>query len=208
MTIRMIIVDTRGQRCPAPIIATKKALNEAKKGESFQVLTDSQISVTNLTRFLRDNKIKFSADETQGVWKLTVTKTTDDTILEKAEEFCDTEIPHFTQGDFVIAVTSDKMGTGSDELGTMLMANFIKAIKDLEHLPAKIVFYNSGVMLGRDDSPVIDHLKEIEKMGVTLLLCATCVDFYSLAEKTHIGTMSNMYEIAQVMASASNIIKP
>jgi selenium metabolism protein YedF len=208
MNIRMRIVDTRGQRCPAPIIATKKALNEVKKGESFQVLSDSQTSLANLTRFLRDNKTKFSVNETHGEWTLTVTKTTADTIPGRADEYCDTEIPHFARGDFVIAVTSDKMGTGNDELGSMLMANFIKAIKDLEHLPAKIVFYNSGVILGRDDSPVIDHLKEIEKMGVKLLLCATCVDFYSLAEKIHIGTMSNMYEIAQAMASASNVIKP
>jgi selenium metabolism protein YedF len=208
MTIRMRIIVTRGQRCPAPIIATKKALNEVKKGESFQVITDSQTSLANLTRFLRDNKTKFSVNETHGEWTLTVTKTTADTIPGRADEYCDTEIPHFARGDFVIAVTSDKMGTGNDELGSMLMANFIKAIKDLEHLPAKIVFYNSGVILGRDDSPVIDHLKEIEKMGVKLLLCATCVDFYSLAEKIHIGTMSNMYEIAQAMASASNVIKP
>jgi selenium metabolism protein YedF len=102
----------------------------------------------------------------------------------------------------------DKMGTGDDELGNLLMVNFIKAIKELDILPAKMVFYNRGVMLGKYDSQVIEHLKEIEKMGVKLLLCATCVKFYSLAEKIHIGTLSNMYEITQAMASATNVIKP
>jgi selenium metabolism protein YedF len=100
------------------------------------------------------------------------------------------------------------MGTGDDELGTLLMVNFIKAIKDLDHLPSKILFYNKGVLLGKDDSPVFEHLREIEKMGVGLLLCATCVSFYSLTEKIHIGTLSNMFEIAQAMASESNVVKP
>ena len=100
------------------------------------------------------------------------------------------------------------MGDGNDELGHLLMGNFIKAIKDLDTLPAKMVFYNKGVTLGTEDSPVIDHLKEIEKMGVALLLCGTCIKFYSLEEKIKIGTVSNMFEIAQVMAKAGNIVKP
>ena len=45
-------------------------------------------------------------------------------------------------------------------------------------------------------------------MGVELLFCATCVNYYSLEDKIKIGTLSNMYEIVQTMASASNIVKP
>jgi TusA-related sulfurtransferase len=56
-------VDTRGQQCPAPILATKKALKETKTGESFEVLTDNQTSFNNLMRFLKDNKTQFSVDE-------------------------------------------------------------------------------------------------------------------------------------------------
>jgi len=56
-------------------------------------------------------------------------------------------------GDFVIAFTSDKMGDGDEELGHLLMGNFIKAIKDLDVLPRKMVFYNKGVTLGAVESP-------------------------------------------------------
>ncbi len=204
----MQIIDTRGQKCPEPIIATKKALKETKTGESFKVLTDNQTSLNNLKRFLKDNKTKFSVEESEGVWTLTIKKETDEFTRIKPENYCTTDIPHFSQGNFVIAFASDKMGVGDDELGNLLMANFIKAIKDLDVLPAKMVFYNRGVMLGKDDSPVIEHLREIEKMGVGLLPCATCVKYYALEEKIHIGTLSNMYEIAKVMASATNVIKP
>lgn len=204
----MRIVDTRGQLCPAPLIATKRALKETKIGESFKVLTDNQTSLNNLTRFLKDNKTQYSPGEEVGVWTLTITKKTADITQAKAEDYCTTGIPHFSQGDFIIVFSSDRMGEGDVELGHLLMANFINAIKDLDVLPKKMVFYNKGVTLGSNDSPLIDHLREIEKMGVGLLLCGTCVKHYSLEEKVKIGTISNMFEITQVMAEAGNVVKP
>jgi selenium metabolism protein YedF len=204
----MQIVDTKGQQCPAPLIATKRALKEAHIGESFQIITDNQTSFNNISRFLKDNKTEFSSGESNGVWTLTITKKTSEPVTTIPEEYCATEMPHFTRGDFVIAFHSDKMGDGDEELGHLLIGNFVKAIKDLDVLPRKIVFYNRGVILGVDDSHVIDNLREIEKMGVTMLFCATCVEYYSLEEKIKIGTLSNMFEIAQIMTSASSVVKP
>jgi selenium metabolism protein YedF len=204
----MRIVDTKGQQCPAPIIATKKALKEAKAGETFKVLTDDQTSLNNLARFLKDNNTEFSSVKAGGVWTLAVTKKAAEAEKVKPEEYCIPDVPHLSQGNFIIAFTSDKMGEGDEELGRLLMANFIKAIKDLEKLPEKMVFYNNGVKLGSVDSPVIEHLKEIERMGVGILVCATCAKYYSLEEKIKAGALSNMYEIAQAMASTGNIIKP
>jgi selenium metabolism protein YedF len=204
----MRIVDTKGQQCPAPLIKTKRALKETKTGESFKVVTDNQTSLNNISRFLNDNKTEFSVEEKAGVWTITIIKGVVTMPLTKPEDYCTPAIPHFIQGDFIIAFTSDKMGEGNEELGRLLIINFIKAIKDLDILPKKMVFYNNGVKLGSVDSPVFVNLKEIENMGVGLFLCATCAKFYSLEEKIKIGTLSNMYEIAQIMASAGNIIKP
>jgi selenium metabolism protein YedF len=204
----MRIVDTKGQQCPAPLIATKRTLKESITGESFKVLTDNKTSLDNISRFLRDNKTEFIVEEKDGIWSLIITKSTMSESISNAEDYCTTDVPHFTQGDFIIAFTSDKMGEGDEELGRLLITNFIKAIKDLDVLPGKMVFYNNGVKLGAADSPVAEHLKEIESMGIGLLFCATCAKFYSLEEKIKIGTLSNMYEIAQVMASTGNIVKP
>jgi len=204
----MQIIDTSGQQCPAPLIATKRALKEAEFGESFQIITDNQASFNNISSFLKDNKTEFSSEESNGIWTLTITKKTTELINADVKEYCSTEIPHLSKGDFIIAFTSDKMGEGDKELGHLLMINFVKAIKELDVLPRKMVFYNKGVTLGAEDSPVIDHFKEIEKMGVTFLFCATCAKYYSLGEKIKIGTLSNMFEIAQVMSSAGNIVRP
>jgi selenium metabolism protein YedF len=204
----MRIVDTKGQPCPAPIITTKRVLKDAKTGETFKVLTDSQTSLNNLTKFLKDNSTEFSVEDTDGIWTIIVTKKSDVTSQVKAEEYCTPSVPHFTRGNFIIAFTSDKMGEGNEELGHILMINFIKAVKELEKLPEKMIFYNNGVKLGSDGSPVLEHLKEIERMGVGILLCATCAKYYSLEDKIKVGSLSNMYEIAQVMASTGNVIKP
>lgn len=204
----MHTVDTKGLACPAPIIATKRALREAGEGETIVVLTDNQTSLNNLTRFLKDNKARFSVEGTNSEWTVTITGRNSDVELTDAEEYCAVDIPHFSMGDFVIAFTSDKMGEGTEELGRLLMVNFIKAIKDLDKLPSKMVFYNKGVELGRNDSPVVEHLRDLEQMGVKLYFCATCTKYYSLEEKISLGTLSNMYEIVQIMASSGNVVKP
>jgi selenium metabolism protein YedF len=204
----MRIVDTKGQLCPAPLIAAKKALKETAAGESFNLLTDNKTSFDNLSRFLKDNKADFQVSESEGVWTLTIKKTTGELIKPNAEEYCAPEITHFEKGNYVVAITSDKMGEGDDDLGHLLISNFIKALKDLDKLPRHIVFYNKGVTLAVEDSPVIEYIKDLDKMGVELHLCATCVNHYKLENKVAVGTLSNMYSIAEIMASAGNVVKP
>ncbi len=204
----MRIVDTRGQQCPAPLIAAKKALNETDRGQSFQVLTDNKVSFSNLCRFLSDNGAKFSTEEKHGTWTLTVTGTEEPPGEIRAEEYCSTIENTFPRGDFVIAFSGDRMGEGAEGLGRLLMVNFFKAIKGLDLLPGRLLFYNSGVTLACEGSEVIEYIRDLEKMGVEILICATCIGYYNLEDKRAVGTLSNMFEIAQAMASAGHVIKP
>ena len=204
----MRIIDTKGQLCPAPLIATKKALKETILGESFIVLTDNQTSFNNLSRFFKDNNTDFKSSEADGVWTLTITKKALDTSPVKAEDYCASTTSHFEKGDFIVVISSDKMGEGDEALGHLLISNFIKSLKDLDKLPQKMIFYNKGVMLAISASPVIDHLKDLENMGVEILLCSTCVNHYSVESVVAAGTISNMYAIAEAMVNAGNIVKP
>ena len=203
----MRIIDTKGQLCPAPLIAAKKALKETSLGESFILLTDNQTSFNNLSRFLIDNKTVFNVSEEKGIWTMTVTKTEGDKKIGNAEKYCNSSITHFGKGNFIIVIASDKMGEGDDDLGHILMSNFINAIKEMDKLPQKIVFYNKGVTLAANNSPVVSRLKDLENMGVELLLCSTCISHYRLEENVGAGVLSNMYVIAEAMASAGNIVK-
>lgn len=204
----MHIVDTCGLTCPAPLIATKRALKDENTGDIFQVITDNSTSFGNISRFLKDNNVSFTYEESEGKWILTVSKSGPVIVTDDATGYCSTGIPHMDKGEYVIAFTSDRMGEGDEDLGRLLIGNFIKSIKDLDVLPSKMLFYNKGVTLGSCDSPFAGELGLLDQMGVTLLFCATCVGHYSLGDKIRAGKMSNMFEIAQAMASASNVIKP
>ena len=68
----MRIIDTKGQKCPVPLIETKKALKSTNPGESFLVVTDCKTAFSNVSKFLDDNKIKYSVDEEKGIRKFEI----------------------------------------------------------------------------------------------------------------------------------------
>ena len=204
----MKTVDASGQLCPAPLILAKRALSEAAQGDSFILIIDNQVAFANVSRYLKDNNTPFSVAESDNIWTFTVTKDNNAPTEHNVEPYCQDDIPHLRKGNFVVAIASDKMGDGDSELGALLMINFIKALRDLDALPSKMTFYNRGVFLGRKNSPVYKELKDLEKMGVELYLCGTCINHYSLSEEIDMGMVSNMFEIARIWASSGKVIKP
>jgi len=204
----MRIVDTKGQLCPAPLIAAKKALKETPRGESFVLITDNKTSFDNLTRFLKDNKAETQFEESNGTWTITITNTIGEVIKPNAEEYCAPEVTHFEKGDFVVVLSSDKMGEGDETLGYLLMTTFINSLKDLDKMPKKILFYNNGVKMITKSSPVIQPLKDLERMGVELMACGTCVNHYGLSDEIGAGIIGNMYSIVEAMALSGKILKP
>ena len=203
----MKVVDTKGMLCPAPLIATRKALKEASLGEIIRVVTDNSISLSNLKRYLKDNNPDFQVSDDEGSWMITIRKSKTEEF-GGTKEYCQPETPHFEKSDTVVVISSDRMGEGDDKLGRLLLENFIRALKDLDRLPSKIVFYNKGVTLVASDAPAIADLIQLERMGVELILCGTCVNHYKLNDKIGAGTISNVFSITELMASSARILKP
>lgn len=106
----------------------------------------------------------------------------------------------------VIVLTSPCLGQGSKELGEILMRSFIFTFKEMEHPPSKILFLNSGIFLTLDESPVLDDLKELAGMGVEILSCGTCLDYYEVKEKLAVGMVTNMYDTVEAMQNAGKCI--
>jgi selenium metabolism protein YedF len=204
----MRLVDTRGQKCPVPIIETRKALRETQAGEIFIVLTDNKTTFSNISRFLADNKIKFLVSEENGTWSFKITNESGATVTTRAEDYCETANPVFPSGDYVVVISTEIMGQGDDDLGRKLMKSFFVALSCIDTMPSSIMFYNSGVKLVTNDSPLIDFLHEIEKKGVELLICGTCVDHFKIGEKINIGMITDMYIITQKLSETGNIIRP
>lgn len=204
----MKIVDTRGQKCPRPIIETKKALKEAKAGEIFTILIDNKTSFTNISRFLNDNKIRFSVQESGGVWKLEVNNEKGIAVTTPAEAYCEINNNNPQKGSYVVAVTSETMGTGDDILGRKLMRSFFVALSCHDDLPSTVVFYNSGVKLAVKDSDCAEYLVELESKGVELIMCGTCIDHFKLEGKLCAGKTGDMYQIMEKLSGAGAILRP
>jgi intracellular sulfur oxidation DsrE/DsrF family protein len=104
----------------------------------------------------------------------------------------------------VILVTTYGMGKADDILQTNLLGKYLQLITDGELLPNSICFYTDGVRCVTDDSPVLPQLKAIEKKGVRLIVCSTCLEYLGL--KAAVGIVGGMPDIIEAQFSAKKVI--
>ncbi|MBS6721836.1 MAG: sulfurtransferase-like selenium metabolism protein YedF [Clostridiales bacterium] len=127
--------------------------------------------------------------------------------VSKAEEAISC-MPDSRRKKKLVVLRSGKMGEGSDELGTALMKSFIYALTELEELPETILLYNGGAYLSCEGSDSLEDLKSLEAQGVEIMTCGTCLNYYGIADRLAVGSVTNMYAIAEKMAEADTIICP
>ncbi len=116
-------------------------------------------------------------------------------------------VVHGNTTGIVLSILSNMYGQGDDELGATLMTAFINVLDQIDPLPKTIVFANSGVFLTTEGSPVIESLKNLQGLGVEILSCGTCLQFYALKEKLLVGEVSNMNTITERLFRASQVIR-
>ncbi len=68
-----------------------------------------------------------------------------------------------------------------------------------------MIFWNSGVRLLCQDSPVLDHVKRLEDQGVEILACTTCLEFFDLEEKLKVGRPTGMVQSIQSMMGSETV---
>ena len=200
----MIKVNAMGDACPIPVIKTKKAMQALTGPETIEVLVDNEIAVQNVTKLGKEQGGEVSSEKLgEKEYKVTIQ-------MQGAPAAADTEaacVPD-QKGDLIVVVSSDRMGSGNDELGKVLIKGFIYAVTQLDTLPKKMLFYNGGATLTTEGSDSIEDLKSLEAQGVEILTCGTCLDYYHLKDKLVVGGVTNMYSIVESMAEAGKIIRP
>ena len=200
----MIQIDARGDACPLPVVKAKKAIAELQGAGQVEVLVDNEIAVQNLTKMAQQKGFG-SAAEKRAEREYRVVFTVGEAAPAPEEpETCTPDV----RTDTVVAIGSDKMGVGSDELGKTLMKAFVFALTQQDTLPKTILFYNGGASLTCAGSPMLEDLKALEAQGVEILTCGTCLNFYGLTEKLAVGSVTNMYTIAEKLTQAGNVVKP
>ena len=192
-----VVVNAVGDQCPIPVVKATKALKAMTEAGTVEVHVDNEIAVQNLTRLASSKGLKSFAEKKEE--KLFIVKITLDKPLE--ENGVD------RRKNTVVAIASERMGHGNDELGKVLMKGFIFALSQLDELPSTILFYNGGATITTEGSPSLDDLKNMEAQGVEILTCGTCLDYYNLKDKLAVGSVTNMYTIVEKLANADKIIK-
>jgi selenium metabolism protein YedF len=199
------VVDARGLPCPQPVIKTKEAV-EQKKGESLLVIINSAESRDNVERFLRHSGVEIEKIEEKAGDFYIHTKVISETVQPATDSYLTTCTPQPAGTGTTVFINKDRIGHGSDELGSNLIKAFIATIKDLSVQPKTICFMNSGVKLTIIGAESLTYLKELEDKGVELLVCGTCLGYFKLKEQLGVGRISNMYDMSETMLKSSKVI--
>ena len=202
-------LDCRGLSCPGPVIQVKKTLEEVAGGESFSIDLDSQASRDNVFRFAQSRGAGVEVGEgVDGAVRLIITAPLPTDGKGKAgREGLKIRDPAVGTGKLpVILITGDVIGDGDEKLGRILMEGFINTLPEQKCIPDRILFMNTGVYLTVQGSPVLATLSRLMDMGCEILVCGTCLDFFSLKDRLAAGTVSNMYDIQNALLEADSVI--
>ncbi len=201
-------VDARGLACPLPVVNTKNEMKTMQAGEQVEVLVDNEIAVQNLTKFARQRNHGVQAEKLgEQEYRVVITAGAADKAVEAQEQEV-TCAPAAVSGDTVVVLSSNKMGEGDEALGTTLMKAFLFALTKQDAFPKTILLYNSGAFLSCEGSDSLEDLKLLEAEGTEIYTCGTCLNYYELTEKLAVGSVTNMYDIVEMMNHAGKIIKP
>jgi len=104
-----------------------------------------------------------------------------------------------------ILIQSGVLGTGNDELGMLLMANFLRLLGESKEKPAALAFWNTGVRLVCEGSWALSHLKKLEEQGVEILACTTCLEYFELTDKLKVGKPTTMLKSIHSMLNSDMV---
>ncbi len=196
-------IDARGLACPQPVILAKKAL---ETDPVVEITVDNRTAVENVTRLAQSQKCSVNvAERNDGAFTLRIEKNSGG---EKRAESLDGPAVSTLYKGLIVVLSEDRLGRGSDELGRVLIRSFLHTLTETVPLPEKIICYNTGVKLAAEESDVLDDLGDLQKKGVDVLVCGTCLNYFGLSDKLKVGKVSNMYDIATLLVNASRMVCP
>jgi selenium metabolism protein YedF len=192
-------VDARGLPCPQPVIRTRKAMEE---NDVVTTIVDNETAQKNVARMAAKSGATVEVEKRDDGIYLHITRQ-----IEAVEGAATEEPATSAVGPLVLVVSSEYMGRGEhDELGHILIRGFFHTLGEVEPLPDTLIFFNSGVKLVIEDSPVIEDLQVLDEEGVEILACGTCLEYYYLKDEVAVGVVSNMYTIAETLLQAGKVV--
>lgn len=202
----METLDLRNLACPEPVIRAKRAIEE-HPNSVLELRVNSPATVTNVARMARSMGAEVISRELPGgEFSLTVTTPQPpEPQVELQPVPSDAQAP---PGRATIFLNNSVMGLGDDRLGRVLIKAFLKTLKSADPLPREIICVNAAVHLTTEGSEEIPTLLELAELGVDVVSCGTCLDFFGKLDKVRVGIVGNMFDIVARLNRAAKIISP
>ena len=196
----METLNCQGLACPQPVVEARDFLAAHPLTSELTVIVDNQAAAQNVMRFLETRGFKASILGTDPELRVQAQKQDQgscEMVIEKVMEK-----PQKT----LIMITKDTLGQGDDQLGALLMLNFLKTLKEMGDALWRLVFVNSGVKLTIEGAEALSVLQELESQSVSILVCGTCLNHFGLLEKKRVGETTNMLDIVTSLEVADKVI--
>jgi selenium metabolism protein YedF len=91
-----------------------------------------------------------------------------------------------------VFIVTDRIGRANDELGAVLMKNFIYSLARNADKPKAVMLMNEGVRLACNGSASLDDFALLAENGVAIKVCGTCLDFLGLSDELAVGDVGTM----------------
>ena len=200
----MVDINCSGLACPAPVLKTKDFLDRENPAK-LEIMVDNVAAAENVSRFLKYRGYEVETE-----------KADDDFIVRAVRSGAGSsgsvETERVSEGPgketkkIVVVAATDRFGSGDDILGSALMTNFLSTLKEMGPELWRLIFVNSGVKLTIEGSKTLSTIQELEKSGVKVMVCGTCLTHFNLLEKKKVGETTNMLDIVTSMQVADKVI--
>ena len=99
----------------------------------------------------------------------------------------------------VILIGSTGLGAGDSQLGGLILANFLRLLGEHDDRPEYLILWNDGVRIALEGSLWIAHLKKLDELGVKIISCRTCIEFFGIEDQTAVGEIGTMLQIQEIL---------
>ncbi|WP_419787891.1 sulfurtransferase-like selenium metabolism protein YedF [Pseudodesulfovibrio sp.] len=199
-----VSLDCQGLPCPQPVLQCKKTIEEGGP-ERIIVTVDNDAAKENVTRFMTLQGYSCTSEGDGPIYKITGIKNND--AKPAGVTAAPTTVATQDGQKILVFLGTDVVGSGDDELGSKLMLNFLLTLKEMGEDLWRIVMLNGGVKLSVEGHPCLEPLKELEKAGVSILVCGTCLEFFRLSGQNGVGEVTNMLDIVTSFQLASKVVR-
>ena len=105
-----------------------------------------------------------------------------------------------------VFIVTNTIGRGNDELGAVLMKNFLYSLARNAEKPRAVMLMNEGVRLACTGSSSLDDLAILAENGVAVKVCGTCLDFLGVRDDLAVGEVGAMPDSVAVLITDPDVL--